>query len=57
MFRITYVCEQVVSQMKQIKNPYRSRLKDDQLYHLLRVSPSNFNVKIEKIMNTTQQHT
>ncbi|XP_060845681.1 general transcription factor II-I repeat domain-containing protein 2A-like [Rhopalosiphum padi] len=55
MFGSNYVCEQAFSHMKKIKNPYRSRLTDDHLHHVLRASTSNFNVEIENIINNIQQ--
>ncbi|VVC39075.1 Ribonuclease H-like domain,HAT, C-terminal dimerisation domain, partial [Cinara cedri] len=55
MFGSSYICEQAFSHMKKIKNPYRSRLTDDHLHHVLRASTSNFNVEIEKIINNIQQ--
>lgn len=55
MFGSNYVCEQAFSHMRKIKNPYRSRLTDDHLHHVLRASTSNFNVEIENIINNIQQ--
>lgn len=55
MFGSTYVSEQAFSHMKKIKNPYRSRLTDDYLHHVLRARASNFNMEIEKIINNIQQ--
>ena len=40
---------------EKIKNPYRSRLTDDLLHHVLWASTSNLNVEIEKITNNIQK--
>lgn len=53
------MCEQAFSLMekkKKIKNPYWLRLIElDHLHRVLRVSASNINVKIEKMLNNIQQ--
>ena len=55
-FGSTYLCEQLFSRMKYIKNRYRTSLLDVHLSDLLRVSTSQFPPNYEGIADIIQHH-
>jgi 17beta-estradiol 17-dehydrogenase/3beta-hydroxysteroid 3-dehydrogenase/mitotic-spindle organizing protein 1 len=55
MFASSYVCEQTFSVMKSRKNSIRTRLTDEHLFSLLKVSSSQMDPDFESIMSTQKQ--
>lgn len=56
MFGSTYICEQTFSLMNINKSKIRNRLSDKNLESVLRVSTTNFEPDIPKLINKTQCH-
>lgn len=56
LFGSTYLCERTFSTMKLAKSKSRSRLTDEHLKSILRVSVSNFEPQFENIMKGKQLH-
>jgi hypothetical protein len=56
MFGSTYVCEAAFSRMTYIKNRYRSRLTDDHLDTLMRISCTNYTPDFKKIVKNKTCH-
>lgn len=56
MFGSTYVCEAAFSRMTFIKNRYRSRLTDDHLDTLMRISCTNYTPNFKKIVKNKTCH-
>lgn len=54
MFGSTYSCESFFSKMKFVKNKHRTRLTDDHLLALLRISSSNLNPDIKALVAKMQ---
>ena len=50
VFGSTYICEQTFSRMKIVESKTRSRLTDQHLQDLLRLSTSNLTVEIDKLV-------
>lgn len=53
-FASTYVCEQTFSVLKRAKPCLRSRMTDDHLHSVLRMSVSNFNPNIQLLVSEKQ---
>lgn len=49
LFATTYCCEQLFSNMKNVKSKARNRLTDQHLENLLRISSSNLTIDIDKL--------
>ncbi|KAG9277976.1 general transcription factor II-I repeat domain-containing protein 2-like [Astyanax mexicanus] len=56
IFGSTYICEQTFSRMKQLKCPTRSRLSDEHLHHLLRLTVTNMEPDIDSLVSQKQAH-
>ena len=57
LFGSTYRCEQLFSQMKNVKNDRRQRLTDKHLADILRVATSTIEVDIDSIVKSKQTQT
>lgn len=54
IFASTYICEQTFSKMKHVKSKTRSRLRDENLHNLLRVSTSKISPDIDELVKQCQ---
>ena len=54
-FDSNYICEQTFSQIKIAKSKIRSRLMDKHLHDILRMSVTNFNIKVDVLCKNIQQ--
>ena len=54
VFGSTYICEQTFSKMKLVKSKLRSRLTDEHLHQILRLSVTNIEIDIAKLANNIQ---
>lgn len=57
MFSSTYLCESSFSNMKLIKNKYRSRLTDEHLDNCLRMSVTSYSPNLKKLVEDNQCQT
>uniref|UniRef100_A0A3Q3JYZ9 DUF4371 domain-containing protein n=1 Tax=Monopterus albus TaxID=43700 RepID=A0A3Q3JYZ9_MONAL len=51
MFGSTYICESSFLTMKHIKSKERNRLRDDTLFHLIRIGCTEFDIDIQSIVH------
>ena len=56
VFGSTYICEQTFSRMKQLKSPTRSRLTDEHLHQLLRLTTTKMEPDIDLLVSQMQAH-
>jgi len=56
LFGSTYLCESTFSNMKYIKNKYRTRLTDYNPDNCLRMATTNYSPNLEKISDEIQYH-
>jgi len=57
LFGSTYRCEQLFSQMKNVKNGRRQRLTDKHIADILRVTTSTIKVDIDSVVKSKQTQT
>lgn len=55
IFGSTYLCEQTFSRMNNIKSKYRTRLTDQNLHNILRISVTQTNVDIIELSKMIQE--
>jgi hypothetical protein len=55
-FGSTYFCEQAFSVMNYRKNKYYSRVTNENLHAMLRISSSSFEADIHKLAGNIQPH-
>ena len=55
IFGSTYICEQTFFIMNHNKSPNRSRISDEHLHAILRISTSTFDPDIETLTNKCKQ--
>lgn len=54
VFGSMYICEQTFSKMKLVKLIHKSRLTDEHLQNILRLSVTNIEIDIAKLANKMQ---